>query len=111
VLFVEAYGRSWVLDNKFSAPVPAAEVVARCRVIWSVNRDGAVLAASSDAGQGQLGCALRCAAGGCCCGRAPYAASRSSRRVCGATRLSSHGQCRSRLADWGRANARLAAGN
>ena len=62
VLFVEAGGQSWVLDNKFAAPVPAADVAARYRVIWSVNRDGARLAAP-DAGQGE-GPRLRVARGG-----------------------------------------------
>jgi predicted transglutaminase-like cysteine proteinase len=61
VLFVEADGRNWVLDNKFAAPVPAAEVAGRYRVIWSVNRDGAALAVSADAGQGPR---LRTARGG-----------------------------------------------
>ncbi|MFS2108830.1 transglutaminase-like cysteine peptidase [Sphingomonas sp. Sphisp140] len=62
VLFVEAGGQRWVLDNKFAAPVPAADVATRYRVIWSVNRDGARLT-TSDAGQGE-GPRLRIARGG-----------------------------------------------
>lgn len=61
VLFVEAGGQSWVLDNKFAAPVAAAELAARYRVIWSVNRDGASLTVSDDEGQGPR---LRAARGG-----------------------------------------------
>jgi len=53
VLFVEAGGRSWVLDNKFAAPIPATDLATRYRVIWSVNRDGARLAAADTrAGEG-----------------------------------------------------------
>ncbi|MDQ0251466.1 putative transglutaminase-like cysteine proteinase [Sphingomonas kyeonggiensis] len=62
VLFVEAGGQNWVLDNKFAAPVPAADVATRYRVIWSVNRDGARLAAL-DSGEGE-GPRLRVARGG-----------------------------------------------
>lgn len=62
VLFAEADGRSWVLDNKFSAPVPAADLATRYRVIWSVNREGARLAAA-DIGEGE-GPRLRVARGG-----------------------------------------------
>ncbi|WP_342249602.1 transglutaminase-like cysteine peptidase [Sphingomonas sp. OTU376] len=61
VLFVEADGQNWVLDNKFAGPVAAAELAGRYRVIWSVNRDGATLAVSDDAGQGPR---LRTARGG-----------------------------------------------
>ena len=62
VLFAEAGGRSWVLDNKFAAAVPAADVAKRYRVIWSVNREGARLAAA-DSGEGE-GPRLRIARGG-----------------------------------------------
>jgi predicted transglutaminase-like cysteine proteinase len=41
VLFVDAGGMAWVLDNKFATPVPAAAIVARYRMIWSANHDGA----------------------------------------------------------------------
>jgi predicted transglutaminase-like cysteine proteinase len=47
VLFVESEGQRWVLDNKFAAPIPAEALADRYRVIWSVNRDGAVLAADA----------------------------------------------------------------
>lgn len=62
VLFAEAGGSSWVLDNKFAAPVPATDLVTRYRVIWSVNRDGARLAAA-DTSTGE-GPHLRVARGG-----------------------------------------------
>lgn len=62
VLFAEAGGRSWVLDNKFATPVPATDLATRYRVIWSVNRDGARLAAAdTSAGEGPR---LRVARGG-----------------------------------------------
>lgn len=47
VLLVESEGTAWVLDNKFAAPVPAPALAARYRPIWSVNRQGASLSASS----------------------------------------------------------------
>lgn len=62
VLFVEVDGQSWVLDNKFAEPVPAARVAARYRMIWSVNRAGALLSAS--AGEGEGGPRMRLARGG-----------------------------------------------
>jgi predicted transglutaminase-like cysteine proteinase len=62
VLFVDAGGHGWALDNKFAAPVPAASVAPRYRVIWSVNRDGALL--STAGGDGDAGPRLRVARGG-----------------------------------------------
>ncbi|MEP9360252.1 transglutaminase-like cysteine peptidase [Sphingomonas sp. KR3-1] len=62
VLFVDAGGQSWVLDNKFPAPVAAASVAARYRVIWSVNRDGARLSTAD--GEEDAGPRLRVARGG-----------------------------------------------
>ncbi len=52
VLYVEVDGQSWVLDNKFAAPVAAASVAQRYRLIWSVNRDGARLSVAADGGEG-----------------------------------------------------------
>lgn len=62
VLFVEIDGKGWVLDNKFDAPVSAASVAARYRVIWTVNRDGARLSTAGSDGEG--GPRLRVARGG-----------------------------------------------
>jgi predicted transglutaminase-like cysteine proteinase len=62
VLFVDLDGQSWVLDNKFAEPVPAASVAARYRLIWTVNRDGARLSAA--AGEGEGGPRMRVARGG-----------------------------------------------
>lgn len=62
VLFADVDGQSWVLDNKFAVPVPAASVATRYRLIWSVNRDGARL--STVAGEGEGGPRMRVARGG-----------------------------------------------
>ncbi|MGK6353994.1 transglutaminase-like cysteine peptidase [Sphingomonas sp. DT-207] len=47
ILFVEAGGTEWVLDNKFAAPMPAKTLAIRYPEIWSVNQDGARLSAGA----------------------------------------------------------------
>lgn len=57
ILFVEAAGTRWILDNKFAEPVPASSLAGRYQAIWSVNRGGASLSAGAfarDAGRARL---------------------------------------------------------
>lgn len=62
VLLVHSEGALWMLDNKFAAPMPAADFAGRYRVIYALNSEGASFSPAALGAQSARG--PRLAAGG-----------------------------------------------